>query len=159
MNPIQTEVVLEIDGRRLVSGRRDDFIRDPVRGGHYFYEGNLYEVVDVIETIGAPQSKLGSILAELLNVLYPDPRQAASMLAGMQRVSEPVTPEKVVAPGADGLVSGSSLSLIALAQKERLQFLRLKLVHRASNMWQQLLERDGAARVALTGEAATKAAE
>jgi len=76
---IKTEVVLELDGKKLLSGGVDDFILAPARGSEYFYEGNLYEVVHAIETIGDAASPQGSMLIDLLNVLYPDPMMATNL--------------------------------------------------------------------------------
>ena len=55
---VPTEVVLEIEGKGLLSGGVDDFILPPGRGSEYFYEGNLYEVVHAIQTVGDASSTL-----------------------------------------------------------------------------------------------------
>ncbi|MBS2003055.1 MAG: hypothetical protein JST44_16195 [Cyanobacteria bacterium SZAS LIN-5] len=121
MSNVKTEVVLELDGRKLVSGTRDDFILDPSRGSQYFYEGNLYEVTLAIETIGDATSPQGSMLIDLLNVLFPDPAQASSLFGNMARIS----PE----PKPAGLLT-TSLDLVMVAQKERLLYLRLHCTQR-----------------------------
>lgn len=121
MSNVKTEVVLELDGRKLVSGTRDDFILDPSRGSQYFYEGNLYEVTLAIETIGDASSPQGSMLVDLLNVLFPDPAQAASLFGNMTRIS----PE----PKPAGLIT-TSLDLVMVSQKERLLYLRLHCTQR-----------------------------
>jgi hypothetical protein len=125
-SPIKTEIVLELDGRKLLSGRIEDFILDPSRGSQYFYEGDLYEVVNAIETIGDATSPQGSILIDLLSVLYPDANQATYLFGAMKRVSGSQDEPK----GGSIAISSLSLSLVTVAQKERLLYLRLKLVHR-----------------------------
>lgn len=123
MSNIKTEVVLEIDGRKLVSGTREDFILDPSRGSQYFYEGNLYEVTLAIETIGDAMSPQGSMLIELLNTLFPDPTKASALFGGMKRVSGSANE-----PSQGGIVT-TGLSLVMAAQKERLLYLRLHCTH------------------------------
>lgn len=124
MSNVKTEVVLEFDGRKLVSGTREDFILDPARGSQYFYEGNLYEVTLAIETIGDASSPQGSMLVDLLNTLFPDPTQAAALFGNMSRVNSGF---EQVAGG--GLVT-TGLDLVMVAQKERLLYLRLHCTQR-----------------------------
>lgn len=123
---VRTEVVLEIDGKGLLCGGVDDFILPPGRGSEYFYEGNLYEVVHAIETVGDVTSTKGSMLLELLGVLYPDPEHATNLFGGMKYIRKP---ETETAPGQ--IITGASLGLFLGAQKERLLYLRLRLVHAA----------------------------
>jgi hypothetical protein len=124
-SPVKTEIVLELEGRKLLSGRVEDFILDPSRGSQYFYEGDLFEVVNAIETIGDATSPQGSILIDLLAVLYPDTNQATHLFGAMKRVSGSQDEAK------GGIaISSLGLSLVTVAQKERLLYLRLKLVHR-----------------------------
>lgn len=120
---IKTEVVLELDGRKLLSGSLEDFVLDPSRGSQYFYEGNLYMVEAAIETIGDAMSPQGSLLIDLLNTLYPDPTMASALFGAMKRVNGSQTEET-----AGGIVT-SGLSLVTVAQKERLLYLRLKCTH------------------------------
>lgn len=120
---IKTEVVLELDGRKLLTGNLEDFVLDPSRGSQYFYEGNLYEVVVAIETIGDAMSPQGSILIDLLNTLYPDPNMAMGLFGAMKRVNGSQNQE------VTGGIVTAGLSLVALAQKERLLYLRLKCTH------------------------------
>lgn len=120
---IKTEVVLELDGRKLLSGSLEDFVLDPSRGSQYFYEGNLYEVVVAIETLGDAMSPQGSMLIDLLNTLYPDPNMATGLFGSMKRVNGSQTEETT-----GGIVT-SGLSLVTVAQKERLLYLRLKCTH------------------------------
>ena len=123
---VRTEVVLEIEGKGLLSGGVDDFILPPGRGSEYFYEGNLYEVVHAIQTVGDATSTKGSMLLELLGVLYPDPEHATNLFGGMKYIKKT---EIETAPGQ--IITGSSFGLVLAAQKERLLFLRLRLVHAA----------------------------
>ncbi|MFA7340752.1 MAG: hypothetical protein WC028_28460 [Candidatus Obscuribacterales bacterium] len=123
---VRTEVVLEIEGKGLLSGGVDDFILPPGRGSEYFYEGNLYEVVHAIQTVGDVTSTKGSMLLELLGVLYPDPEHATNLFGGMKYIKKA---EIESAPGQ--IITGSSFGLVLAAQKERLLFLRLRLVHAA----------------------------
>lgn len=123
---VRTEVVLEIEGKGLLSGGVDDFILPPGRGSEYFYEGNLYEVVHAIQTVGDATSTKGSMLLELLGVLYPDPEHATNLFGGMKYIKKA---EIETAPGQ--IITGSSFGLVLAAQKERLLFLRLRLVHAA----------------------------
>lgn len=123
MSNVKTEVVLELDGQKLVSGTREDFILDPSRGSQYFYGGNLYEVTLAIETIGDATSPQGSMLVDLLNVLFPDPAKAASLFGNMSRVNGGIEQK----PG--GIIT-SGLDLVMVAQKERLLYLRLTCTQR-----------------------------
>ena len=122
----RTEVVLEIEGKGLLSGGVDDFILPPGRGSEYFYEGNLYEVVHAIQTVGDATSTKGSMLLELLGVLYPDPEHATNLFGGMKYIKKA---EVASEPGQ--IITGASFGLVFAAQKERLLFLRLRLVHAA----------------------------
>lgn len=121
---IKTEVVLELDGRKLLSGALEDFVLDPSRGSQYFYEGNLYEVVVAIETIGDAMSPQGSMLIDLLNTLYPDPNMATALFGGMKRISGGQSDDNTTG----GIVT-TGLSLVMAAQKERLLYLRLRCTH------------------------------
>jgi hypothetical protein len=123
---VRTEVVLEIEGKGLLSGGVDDFILPPGRGSEYFYEGNLYEVVHAIQTVGDATSTKGSMLLELLGVLYPDPEHATNLFGGMKYIKKA---EVASEPGQ--IITGASFGLVFAAQKERLLFLRLRLVHAA----------------------------
>jgi len=121
-NPVITEVVLEMEGRGLFSGKLEDFILSPNRGSEYIYEGRLYEVVQAIETIGDATSQRGSMLMEVLGLLYPDPTVATALFGGMKRI-----------PGAsEEIVNPFTISVVLSTQKERLLYLRLKLVHVSS---------------------------
>jgi hypothetical protein len=124
MSQIKTEVVLEFDGRKLVSGSVEDFILDPKPGSHYFYEGSLYEVTFAVETIGDACSPQGSMLIDLLNTLFPDPTMASALFGGMSRVNGGESELKT-----GGIVT-TGLNLIMAAQKERLLYLRLHCTHR-----------------------------
>jgi len=124
MSNVKTEVVLELDGRKLVAGTREDFILDPSRGSQYFYEGDLYEVTLAIETIGDACSPQGSMLIDLLNTLFPDPMKATALFGGMKRVSG-----SEGEPNQGGIVT-TGLSLVMAAQKERLLYLRLHCTQR-----------------------------
>lgn len=128
MSNIKTEVVLELDGRKLISGSLEDFILDPKRGSQYFYEGDLYEVVSAIETIGDARSLMGTVLGELLRTLYPDAVQAATLAGGMKRINGGQTDISETAPGL--ALAGSVSLLVAACEKERLLYLRLKCTHR-----------------------------
>lgn len=123
---VPTEVVLEIEGKGLLSGGVDDFILPPGRGSEYFYEGNLYEVVHAIQTVGDATSTKGSMLLELLGVLYPDAEHATNLFGGMKYIKKS---QIETAPGQ--IITGASFGLVLAAQKERLLFLRLRLVHAA----------------------------
>jgi len=123
---VVTEVVLEIEGKGLLSGSVDDFILPPGRGSEYFYEGNLYEVVHAIQTVGDASSTKGSMLLELLGVLYPDPDKATTLFGGMKYIKKAEAPSE---PGQ--ILTGAGFGLVLAAQKERLLFLRLRLVHAA----------------------------
>lgn len=123
---VRTEVVLEIEGKGLLCGGVDDFILPPGRGSEYFYEGNLYEVVHAIQTVGDATSTKGSMLLELLGVLYPDPEHATNLFGGMKYIKKA---EVASEPGQ--IITGASFGLVFAAQKERLLFLRLRLVHAA----------------------------
>ncbi len=124
--PVITEVVLELEGKGLLSGVVGDFILSPTRGSEYFYEGCLYEVVHAIETIGDASSPQGSMLIDLLSVLYPEPEKATSLFGGMKKVNggDKVDPDQPII-----LSSGSVL--VMGGAKERLLYLRLKLVQGA----------------------------
>jgi hypothetical protein len=124
MSNVKTEVVLEFDGRKLVVGTPDDFILDPKPGSQYFYGGALYEVTVAIETIGDACSPQGSMLIDLLNVLYPDPLVATSLFGSMTRVNGGAKENK-----AGGLVT-TGLDLVMVAQNERLLYLRLHCTNR-----------------------------
>ena len=91
---VPTEVVLEIEGKGLLSGGVDDFILPPGRGSEYFYEGNLYEVVHAIQTVGDASSTKGSMLLELLGVLYPDPDKATTLFGGMKYIKKAEAPSE-----------------------------------------------------------------
>lgn len=136
--PVITEVVVEMEGRGLLSGRVEDFILSPSRGSEYFYEGRLYEVAQAIETIGDACSPKGSMLMELLAVLYPDPSVASALFGGMKRIPSVM--------GSGDVIVGPGASLILTATKERLLYLRLKLVHTGSgkSLWANLLEQASA---------------
>lgn len=124
--PVITEVVLELEGKGLLSGVVGDFILSPARGSEYFYEGCLYEVVHAIETIGDASSPQGSMLIDLLSVLYPEPEKATNLFAGMKKINAGNTVDEdqpIILSGGLGLVMGGA--------KERLLYLRLKLVHGA----------------------------
>lgn len=121
---VRTEVVLEIEGKGLLSGGVDDFILPPGRGSEYFYEGNLYEVVHAIQTVGDAASTKGSMLLELLGVLYPDPEQATNLFGGMKYIKKAKVETE---PGQ--IIAGGGFCLVLAAQKERLLYLRLRLVH------------------------------
>ncbi|CAN5561334.1 hypothetical protein BH11CYA1_BH11CYA1_25830 [soil metagenome] len=122
--PVNTEVVLEIEGKGLLSGGLDDFIVSPVRGSEFFYEGNLYEVTHAYQTIGDAVSKQGSMLLELLGVLYPDPEQSTNLFGGMKYIKKA---ELAIEPGQ--IFAGGGFNLVLAAQKERLLYLRLRLIH------------------------------
>jgi hypothetical protein len=126
---IKTQVVLEIEGKGLLSGGVEDFILTPARGSEYFYEGNIYEVAHAYETIGDATSPMGSMLLDLLGVIYPEPGQAQHVYGTMRRISGKSVPE---GDSENPIASPTlaSMGLVIGIQQERLLYLRLKLVHR-----------------------------
>jgi hypothetical protein len=136
---VRTEVVLEIEGEGLLSGGIDDFILPPGRGSEYFYKGNLYEVVHAIQTVGDATSTKGSMLVDLLGVLYPDLENATNLLGGMKYIKKS---ESETLPGQ--IITDACLGLVLAAQNERLLFLRLRLVH-APTQKKSLVDRHQAA--------------
>jgi len=120
---IKTEVVLEREGKGLLCGAPEDFTFEPTRGSKIFHEGSLYEVFDVIQTVGDATSAQGSMLLDLLGVLYPEPGMATNVFGSMKHVSKPKSdaPKGLILAGGDGLVLS--------AQQERLVYVRLKRLH------------------------------
>ena len=122
---VRTEVVLEIEGKGLLSGGLNDFIIPPGRGSEYYYQGCLYEVVHAIETIGDATAAQGSMLFELLTVLYPDPEKQTTLFGGMKyigKTDDDHDPSK-------GIITNLGGGLVLGGQKERLLYLKLRLVH------------------------------
>jgi hypothetical protein len=80
------EVALDIEGLGLRTGGDGDFVTLPSGSDRaFFYNGQLYEVVQVIATIGKPVSLTGSLLFDLLAQIYGQTR-AAGLLAASKRI-------------------------------------------------------------------------
>lgn len=100
------EIAIDIAGRQLWIGEPGDFITPPDGGGQkkYFFNGQLYEVEGVIETIGDQVSLTGAgtMLYNLLTAIYGN-EKAESLLAAGQRIGA-TTPALVRPMGKERLI-------------------------------------------------------
>lgn len=117
-NQVKPEVVLDIEGKVLLSLGMEDLLTSPQQGSEFFYIGCLYEVSKLISTIGDNTSPRGSTLIDLLSVLYTG-EKATHLFSTMKHIERS-------SRGSTDLTGVIGGGLLTLPKPERLLYIKLQ---------------------------------